>query len=193
MNVRATVAGLEESRPRGIGVQPFELLSRGSSLLPNQSCQPPPEGAHAPPVDLLGPPPVANTENFCSTRFHPHLGHSGGSWLRVNTIFSKTCPQLEQAYSKIGMGNRSHSLGLMSQLSCLEFPAGEAKRRAHVKREIPGMRGRTRNQTTRKRMKIKELSIIKLYAPAAPGAALLWQAGFGNIHLPPGETTPAVR
>jgi hypothetical protein len=81
----------------------------------------------------------------------------------------------------------------MSQLSYLEFPAGEAKRRAHVKREIPGMRGRTRNQTTRKRTKIKELSIIKLYAPAAPGAALLWQAGFGNIHLPPRETLPPGR
>ena len=50
----------------------------------------------------------------------------------------------------------------MSQLSCLEFPAGEAQRRAQVKREIPGMRGRTRNQTTRKRMKIKKLSIGKI-------------------------------
>jgi len=140
------------------------LLSRGSSLLPDQSCQPP-EGAHTPPADLLGALPVANTENFCSTRFHPHLGHSGGSWLRVNTIFSKTCPQLQQAYSKIGMGNRSHSLGLMSQLSCFAFPAGEAKRRAHVKREIPGMRGRTRNQTTRKRTKTKKFAIAKLYAP----------------------------
>jgi hypothetical protein len=112
---------------------------------------------------------VANTENFCSTPFHPHLGHSGGSWLRVNTSFSKTCPQLEQAYSKIGMGNRDHSLGLMSQLSCLEFPAGEAKRRTHVKREIPGMRGSTRNQTTRKRTKIKNPSIVILYTPLCEG------------------------
>jgi hypothetical protein len=53
----------------------------------------------------------------------------------------------------------------MSQLSCFAFPAGEAKRRAHVKREIPGMRGRTRNQTTRKRTKIKKFAIAKLYAP----------------------------
>jgi hypothetical protein len=159
------LAGLEESRPRGIGVQSFELLSRGSSLLPDQSRQPPPEGAHTSQADLLGAPPVANTENFCSTCFHPHWGHSGGSWWRVNTIFSKTCPQLEQAYSKIGMGNRDHSLCLMSQLSCLEFPAGDAERRAQVKREIPGMRGRTRNQTTRKRTKIKKVSTVKLYAP----------------------------
>jgi hypothetical protein len=105
---------------------------------------------------------VANVENFCSTRFHPHWGHSGGSGLRVNTSFSKTCPQLEQAYSKIGMAKQAHFLGLMSQLSCLEFPAGEARRRAQVKREIPGMRGRTRNQTTRKRTKIKKLSIGKI-------------------------------
>ena len=55
----------------------------------------------------------------------------------------------------------------MSRLSCLAFPAGEAKRRAQVKREIPGMRGRTRNQTTRKRTKIMKLSIVKLYAPQA--------------------------
>jgi hypothetical protein len=85
--------------------------------------------------------------------------------LRVSTSFSKTCPQLEQAYSKIGMAKRAHSLGLMSQLSCLEFPSGERKRRAQVKREIRGMRGRTRNQTTRKRTKIKKLSIGRLYAP----------------------------
>jgi hypothetical protein len=85
--------------------------------------------------------------------------------LRVNTSFSKTCPQLEQAYSKIGMANRAHSLGLMSQLFCLEFPAGEAQRRAQVKREIPGMRGRTRNQTTRKRARVRKLSMFKLYAP----------------------------
>ena len=52
----------------------------------------------------------------------------------------------------------------MSQLSCFDFPAGEAKRRAQVKREIPGMRGRTRNQTTRKRTKIKKFAIVKSYA-----------------------------
>jgi hypothetical protein len=92
-----------------MGVQPSGLLSKGSRLLPDQSRQPPPEGAHTPPAGLFGAPPVAKTENFSSTRFHPHLGHSGGSWLRVNTSFSKTCPQLEQAYSKIGMGYQSHS------------------------------------------------------------------------------------
>jgi hypothetical protein len=68
---------------------------------------------------------------------------------------------LGQEYSKMGMANRAHSLGLISQLSCWEFPAGEPQRRAHVKREIPGMRGRTRNQTTRKRPKIKKLFMGK--------------------------------
>ena len=57
-----------------MGVQTSELLSKGSRLLPDQSRQPPPVGAHAPPADLLGVPPVANTENFCSTRFQPHFG-----------------------------------------------------------------------------------------------------------------------
>jgi len=78
--------------------------SEGSSLLPDQSPQPLSEGAQAPRADLLVEPPVANAENFCSTRFHPHLGRSGGSWLRVNTSFSKTSPQLEHAYSNMGVG-----------------------------------------------------------------------------------------
>jgi hypothetical protein len=141
------------------------MRKSGSRLLPDQSRQPPPEGVHTAPADLLVGPAVAKVENFCSTRFHPHWGHSGGSELRFNTSFSKTFPQLGQAYSKIGMANRGHSLGLMSQLSGLEFPAGERKRPAQVKREIPGMRGRTTNQTTRKRMKIRKFSIVKLYAP----------------------------
>jgi hypothetical protein len=127
----------------------------GSSLLPDQRRQPPPAGAHAAQAESWVGLAVAKVENFCSTRFHPHWGHSGGSWWRVNTIFSKTCPQLQQAYSNIGMANRAHSLGLISQLSGLEFPAGEGQRRAQVKREIPGMRGRTRNQTSRKRTKIR--------------------------------------
>ena len=143
----------------------FAGKATGSSLLPDQRRQPPPAGAQAAPADLLVGPAVANVENFCSTCFHPHWGHSGGSELRFNTSFSKTFPQLEQAYSKIGMANRGHSLGLMSQLSGLEFPAGERKRPAQVKRESPGMRGRTTNQTTRKRTKIKKFSIVKLYAP----------------------------
>jgi len=82
-----------------------------SSLLPDQSLQPPPEGIQAPPADLLVEPPVANAENFCSTRFHPHLGHSGRSWLRVNTSFSKTCPQWEHAYSNMGTGPSLTPLG----------------------------------------------------------------------------------
>ncbi len=98
---------------------------------------------------------MAKVENFCSTFLQPHWGHCGGSWLRDKTSFSKMCPQLGQAYSKIGILNPAHFLGLISQLSCLGFPSGECKRPAHVKRLIPGMRGSTRNHTTRKRTKIK--------------------------------------
>jgi len=78
--------------------------SEGDSPPPDQSLQPLPEGAQTPPAVLLVEAPVANAENFCSTRFHPHLGHSGRSWLRVNTSFSKTCPQWEHAYSNMGTG-----------------------------------------------------------------------------------------
>jgi hypothetical protein len=119
-------------------------------------------------ADLLMRPTVAKVENFCSTRFQPHWGHSGGSWVRVKTSFSKMCPQFGQAYSKIGIVNRAHFLGLMSQLSGLPFSSREAQRRAQVKREIPAMRGRTRNQTTRKRTKIKKFPIVKLYSPHRP-------------------------
>jgi hypothetical protein len=116
------------------------------------------------PADLLATPAVANAENRGSTCFRLHLGHSGGSWSRLITSFSKMCPQLGQAYSKIGMETElNHSLGLMSQLSCLELPSGEAGR-AQLKRDIPGMRGRIPNQTTRKKMKTKTPSISILYA-----------------------------
>jgi hypothetical protein len=129
-------------------------LNPGSSLLPDQSRQPPPEGAHAP-ADLFAGPAVAKVENLFSTCFHPHCGHFGGSAWRVKTSFSKTCPHLEQEYSKIGIADRSHSLGLISQIFGSDFPTGVFRRPAQVKREMPGMRGRTRNQTTRKRTKTK--------------------------------------
>ena len=92
----------------------------GSSLLPDQSRQPPPAAAQGPTAHLFIGLVVAKVENFCSTRFHPHWGHSGGSCWRVKTSFSKTCPQLEQAYSKIGMADRTHSLGVCvaTQFAC---------------------------------------------------------------------------
>ncbi len=43
-----------------------------------------------------------------------------------------------------------YSLGLVAQLVCFLFPDGEGVRGDHVKREIPGMRGRTKNQRIRK-------------------------------------------
>jgi hypothetical protein len=92
---------------------------------------------------------VANAENSCFVRFHPHLGHSGGSWLRVNTSFSKTWPQLEQAYSKMGMVIELTPWILILQLSRLEFPSREALRAGQAKPPIPAIRGRIANQTIR--------------------------------------------
>ena len=60
-----------------------------------------------------------------------------------------------------GHASTIHSLGLGSQLPCLGFPSGEAGRGAQVKRDIPGMRGGTTNQTTRKRRKIRSPSIVQ--------------------------------
>jgi hypothetical protein len=58
---------------------------------------------------------AAKVENFWSVRVEPHLGQAGASWFLVKTSFSKTCPHLGQAYSKIGMGYEWSSLGLISQ------------------------------------------------------------------------------
>lgn len=58
---------------------------------------------------------------------------------------------------------RTHSLGLMSQFSCSELPSEEVGR-AQVKRDSPGMRGRTPYQTTRKTTKTKNPSIVTLYS-----------------------------
>ena len=93
---------------------------------------------------------VAKVENFCSARLEPHWGQAGASWLLFRTSFSKTYLHTGQAYSKIGMGYLGDSLGLISQLAGSSFPNGEERRADHVKREIPGMRGRTKNQRIRK-------------------------------------------
>ena len=61
-----------------------------------------------------------------------------------------------------GHGRPAHSLGLISQMVWFGFPSGAFLRPAQVNREIPGMRGRTRNQTTRKRTQIKRLCILSL-------------------------------
>jgi hypothetical protein len=54
-------------------------------------------------------------------------------------------------------------LGLGSQLSSCFGPNGAAGRGAQVKRERPGMRGKTTNQTTRNRTKNPKPSTHPLY------------------------------
>lgn len=77
--------------------------AKGKRPAPAQSRQPPPAGAQAVREDVAEAVLEAKEENFCSTCFQPHLGHAGGSWLRLSTSFSKTSPHFGQAYSKIGM------------------------------------------------------------------------------------------
>jgi hypothetical protein len=50
----------------------------------------------------------------------------------------------------IGRDRQSYSLDLISQFVGFLFPDGEGVRGDQVKREIPGMRGRIRNQRIRK-------------------------------------------
>ena len=47
-------------------------------------------------------------------------------------------------------GYLGRSFALIAQLAGSSFPDGEGVRGDHVKREIPGMRGRTKNQRIRK-------------------------------------------
>ena len=114
-----------------------------------QILQVPPAGAHGGRFDREPALAVAKDENFCSDRLEPHWGQRGASWLLLRTSFSKTNPHTGQAYSKIGMGYLGGSLDLIAQLAGSSFPDGEERRADHVKREIPGMRGRTKNQRIR--------------------------------------------
>ena len=56
-------------------------------------------------------------------------------------------------------------MGLVAQLVGSFSPDGEADRRAQVKREIPGMRGRTKNQRIKNRMKTSIPSISWMIHP----------------------------
>lgn len=65
----------------------------------------------------------------------------------------------------MGIDEYVYCLGLMSPLAGSLSPDGEAGRRAQVKREIPGMRGRTKNQRIKNRMKTNIPSINSMIHP----------------------------
>ena len=119
--------------------------------------QPPPEGAHAPPLVLTDAPEVAKVENCCSVFLEPHLGQIGTGWFLLSTSFSKVFLHFRQVYSKIGI-EVIHPQFLLSGSS--SWPDRTGGRGDQVKRDIPGILGRTRNHTTMK--------MIKTITPSIP-------------------------
>ncbi len=119
--------------------------------------QPPPEGAHAPPPALTDAPEVAKVENCCSVFLEPHLGHTGAGRFLLSTSFSKVFLHFWQVYSKIGI-KVIHLQFLLSGVS--SRPDRTGGRGDQVKRDIPGILGRTRNHTTMK--------MIKTITPSIP-------------------------
>ena len=109
---------------------------------------------------------VLNAENFCSTWCEAQCGHTGGLALWLSTILSKLFLQLRQAYSKMGMA-RDYSLALPPQPSSCFFPDRGEEGGAQVKRDNPGMRGKTKKYTTKNRITISKLSIRSLYVAAS--------------------------
>jgi len=115
----------------------------------------PPEGPQDAPEALGDAPAVAKVENICSTRAEAQAGQTTPppSFPRIN--FSKTFPHFRQVYSKIGMRAEAYSLGFPS----FSRPDEAGGRTLHVKRESPGMRGKTKNQTIKKTTKNANPSI----------------------------------
>lgn len=89
-------------------------------------------------------------ENCCRVFLEPHPGQVGVGWLLLNTSFSKVFLHCWQVYSKIGI-EEVHPDFLLSGESSRPDRAGDLG--DHVKRDTPGILGRTRNQTTRKTIK----------------------------------------
>ena len=84
----------------------------------------------------------------------------------LSTSFSKVFLHFWQVYSNIGIGN-VHLQFLLSGVSSRPDRAGG--RGDHVKRDMPGILGRTRNHTIRKTMKIITPSILLLYTTVECG------------------------
>ena len=101
---------------------------------------------------------VLKAETFCSTWDEEQWGHPGGLALRLSTSFSKLFLQLRQAYSKMGMAS-DYSLALPPPPLFGFFPDRGEDGGAQVKRDKPGMRGKTKKYTTRNRTTISKFSI----------------------------------
>ena len=110
----------------------------------------------------MAAPLVLKAENCCSTWGEPHCGHTGGLALRLSTSFSKLFLQLRQAYSKMGMA-KGYSLALPPQPSSCFSPDRGEEGGAQVKRDKPGMRGKTKKYTTKNRTTISKVPIHTLY------------------------------
>lgn len=86
-------------------------------------------------------------ENCCSVFLEPHLGHTGAGWFLLSTSFSKVFLHFRQVYSKIGI-EVIHPQFLFSGASSRPDRTGGCG--DQVKRDTPGILGRTRNHTTMK-------------------------------------------
>ena len=105
---------------------------------------------------------MLKAENRGSTRREPQEGQTGAWTSRLSTSFSNTLPHFRQRYSKIGMAE-DYSLALPSLPSfCFDPDRGEDGG-VQVKRDRPGMRGKTKKYTTKNRTTISKFSIRTLY------------------------------
>lgn len=87
------------------------------------------------------------------------MGHTGAGWFLLSTSFSKLFLHFWQVYSKIGI-KVTHPQFLFSGVS--SRPDRTGGRGDQVKRDTPGILGRTRNHTTMKMMKIIRPSMIRI-------------------------------
>lgn len=87
------------------------------------------------------------------------MGHTGAGWFLLSTSFSKDFLHFWQVYSKIGIED-VHPQFLLSGVS--SRPDRTGGRGDQVKRDIPGILGRTRNHTTMNMIKTITPSIVRI-------------------------------
>jgi len=95
--------------------------------------------------------------------FEPHSGHTGWDAFLPSTNFSKVFLHFWHVYSKIGIGDVHLQFLSMWSLSRPDRTGGRVDQ---VKRDTPGILGRTRNQKTINRTKKIIPSITRLYTIA---------------------------